>query len=223
MWGAGPCRSRMATLRRRYVKENHGRHPDHARDGHRRRLPCRTGLGPRPARGVTELVTIDGVGPFVRKKIPTVLAQRGVWSALGGSNLPATPPRRSHVRTARLRGRRPRLRARSHPGTGRRRTRPTAAERGRQPRAADLRGRSGTASARHPPSRSDPSEYYRRGRRRPYHRPRHSPPPDRHGQSEPRHHRPRHLRIRLPPNSTGSHPPMSDPTSSRSGASLDSC
>ena len=42
----------------------------------------------RGPRGVTELVTIDGVGPFVRKKIPTVLAQRGVWSALGGSTCP---------------------------------------------------------------------------------------------------------------------------------------
>ncbi|MBM6705937.1 serine/threonine protein kinase [Bifidobacterium pullorum subsp. saeculare] len=45
----------------------------------------------RGPRGVTELVTIDGVGPFVRKKIPTVLAQRGVWSALGGSTCPQLP------------------------------------------------------------------------------------------------------------------------------------
>lgn len=45
----------------------------------------------RGLRGVTELVTIDGVGPFVRKKIPTVLAQRGVWSALGGSTCPRLP------------------------------------------------------------------------------------------------------------------------------------
>ena len=45
----------------------------------------------RGPRGVTELVTIDGVGPFVRKKIPTVLAQRGVWSALGGSTCPRLP------------------------------------------------------------------------------------------------------------------------------------
>ena len=45
----------------------------------------------RGSRGVTELVTIDGVGPFVRKKIPTVLAQRGVWSALGGSTCPRLP------------------------------------------------------------------------------------------------------------------------------------
>ena len=45
----------------------------------------------RGPRGVTELVTIDGVVPFVRKKIPTVLAQRGVWSALGGSTCPRLP------------------------------------------------------------------------------------------------------------------------------------
>lgn len=45
----------------------------------------------RGPRGVTELVTIDGVGPFVRKKIPTVLAQRGVWSALGGSTCSRLP------------------------------------------------------------------------------------------------------------------------------------
>ena len=45
----------------------------------------------RGPRGVTELVTIDGDGPFVRKKTPTVLAQRGVWSALGGSTCPRLP------------------------------------------------------------------------------------------------------------------------------------
>lgn len=32
--------------------------------------------------GVTELVTIDGAGPFVRKKIPSALARRRVWSEL---------------------------------------------------------------------------------------------------------------------------------------------
>lgn len=32
--------------------------------------------------GVTELVSIDGTGPFVRKKIPLSLARRDVWSAL---------------------------------------------------------------------------------------------------------------------------------------------
>ena len=34
------------------------------------------------AGGVTELVTIGGAGPFVRKKIPSELARRRVWSAL---------------------------------------------------------------------------------------------------------------------------------------------
>lgn len=34
------------------------------------------------AGGVTELVTVNGAGPFVRKKIPSELARRRVWSAL---------------------------------------------------------------------------------------------------------------------------------------------
>lgn len=34
------------------------------------------------AGGVTELVTLDGSGPFVRKRIPTKLARRGVWGTL---------------------------------------------------------------------------------------------------------------------------------------------
>lgn len=36
----------------------------------------------RGAGGVTELVTIDGAGPFVRKKIPNKLANQGVWSLI---------------------------------------------------------------------------------------------------------------------------------------------
>ena len=36
----------------------------------------------RGAGGVTELVTIDGAGPFVRKKIPSKLANHGVWSLI---------------------------------------------------------------------------------------------------------------------------------------------
>lgn len=36
----------------------------------------------REPSGVTELVSIDGNGPFVRKKIPSPLAQRNVWAAL---------------------------------------------------------------------------------------------------------------------------------------------
>ena len=34
------------------------------------------------AAGVTELVTIEGSGPFVRKKIPREQARRAVWAAL---------------------------------------------------------------------------------------------------------------------------------------------
>ena len=36
----------------------------------------------RGAGGVTERVTIDGAGPFVRKKIPNKLANQGVWSLI---------------------------------------------------------------------------------------------------------------------------------------------
>lgn len=37
----------------------------------------------RGAGELTELVTIEGAGPFVRKKIPAEMTRRGVWSALG--------------------------------------------------------------------------------------------------------------------------------------------
>ena len=43
--------------------------------------------------GLTELVSIDGIGPFVRKKIPSQLAQRNVWAALSA----CTNPRLPHV------------------------------------------------------------------------------------------------------------------------------
>lgn len=43
------------------------------------------------ATGVTELVTIAGSGPFVRKKIPREMAQRCVWAALGGCASPFLP------------------------------------------------------------------------------------------------------------------------------------
>lgn len=41
--------------------------------------------------GVTECVTIDGVGPFVRKRIPSKLANRGVWAALAECSNPRLP------------------------------------------------------------------------------------------------------------------------------------
>lgn len=45
----------------------------------------------RGANGVTELVSIEGAGPFIRKKIPSPLAQRGVWAALGSSRCARLP------------------------------------------------------------------------------------------------------------------------------------
>lgn len=42
--------------------------------------------------GITELVTIDGTGPFVRKKMRQELARRNVWSALTECSSP--PPSR---------------------------------------------------------------------------------------------------------------------------------
>lgn len=41
--------------------------------------------------GITELVTIDGAGPFVRKKIRQELARRNVWSALTECASPRLP------------------------------------------------------------------------------------------------------------------------------------
>ena len=49
-----------------------------------RRLAC--GLG-----GVTELVTIDGAGPFVRKRIPLASTRRGVWAMLAECACPYLP------------------------------------------------------------------------------------------------------------------------------------
>ncbi len=45
----------------------------------------------RSAQGITELVTIDGAGPFVRKKIPCALARRTVWAALATCSNPGLP------------------------------------------------------------------------------------------------------------------------------------
>nr|WP_205832776.1 serine/threonine-protein kinase [Bifidobacterium sp. DSM 109957] len=45
----------------------------------------------RGSSGVTELVSIAGTGPFVRKKIPTALARRNVWSALAECQSPRLP------------------------------------------------------------------------------------------------------------------------------------
>ena len=41
--------------------------------------------------GVTELVTLDGAGPFVRKKIPLRLARRRLWSTLADCRSPRLP------------------------------------------------------------------------------------------------------------------------------------
>ncbi len=41
--------------------------------------------------GVTELVTIDGAGPFVRKKMEAKPANRRVWAALGACESPRLP------------------------------------------------------------------------------------------------------------------------------------
>lgn len=45
----------------------------------------------RSSNGVTELVTIEGAGPFIRKKMPTSEANRSVWAALAGSNCSRLP------------------------------------------------------------------------------------------------------------------------------------
>lgn len=45
----------------------------------------------RNAMGVTELVTLDGAGPFVRKRIPLIHAHRAVWALLADCPNPALP------------------------------------------------------------------------------------------------------------------------------------
>lgn len=45
----------------------------------------------RNANGVTELVTIEEAGPFVRKKMPLQSANRAVWAALAGATCPRLP------------------------------------------------------------------------------------------------------------------------------------
>lgn len=49
-----------------------------------RRLACGPG-------GVTELVSIDGTGPFVRKRMPLASARRGVWAMLAECACPYLP------------------------------------------------------------------------------------------------------------------------------------
>ncbi len=43
------------------------------------------------AGGVTELVTLGGAGPFVRKKVPTTLANQSVWAAIASLDCPRVP------------------------------------------------------------------------------------------------------------------------------------
>lgn len=41
--------------------------------------------------GVAEVVSFEGVGPFVRKKIPLTLAKRNVWATLAECSSPRLP------------------------------------------------------------------------------------------------------------------------------------
>ena len=43
------------------------------------------------AGGLTELVTLGGAGPFVRKKTPLKLANQNVWAAIGSVDCPRVP------------------------------------------------------------------------------------------------------------------------------------
>ena len=45
----------------------------------------------RGRNGVTELVTIEGAGPFVRKKMPLEDVNRSVWATLAGGDCPRLP------------------------------------------------------------------------------------------------------------------------------------
>ncbi len=45
----------------------------------------------RGAGGLTELVTLGGAGPFVRKKVPLGIANQGVWAAISSLDCPRVP------------------------------------------------------------------------------------------------------------------------------------
>ncbi len=45
----------------------------------------------RGAGGLTELVTLGGAGPFVRKKVPLDIANQGVWAAISSLDCPRVP------------------------------------------------------------------------------------------------------------------------------------
>lgn len=45
----------------------------------------------RNSNGVTELVTIEGAGPFVRKKMPLDEVNRSVWAAIAGNDCARLP------------------------------------------------------------------------------------------------------------------------------------
>ena len=58
------------------------------------------------AYGVTEMVSLDGAGPFVRKKMPLRLARRRLWSPHSPNALRRGAARRGDLRAARhVRGR----------------------------------------------------------------------------------------------------------------------
>lgn len=71
---------------RRALNDNQVMHAMHIDDAYRVERVLASGMG-----GETELVTIEGAGPFVRKKIPEEFARRRVWSALSECECPRLP------------------------------------------------------------------------------------------------------------------------------------
>ena len=71
---------------RRALNDNQVMHAMHIDDAYRVERVLASGMG-----GETELVTIEGAGPFVRKKIPEEFARRRVWSALSECDCPRLP------------------------------------------------------------------------------------------------------------------------------------
>ena len=101
--------------------------------------------------GVTELVSIDGNGPFVRKKIPSPLAQRNVWAALSACQSNRLPRVEATYELPDVRHRL-RLRAGQHACANCGGKRAACTECGRAAYRPNLRSRAGASPARrHPP------------------------------------------------------------------------
>lgn len=147
--------------------------------------------------GVTELVSIDGNGPFVRKKIPSPLAQRNVWRRSAPARVivcrvwkrRTSCPTGSSSSTITCRA------ARLGANCGGKRA--ACTECGRAAYRPNLRSRAGASPARRYPPRHHAGQRHRGPGWRASHRFRHRAHPVRGKQPFTGYHGAWHLRIRL--------------------------